>query len=313
MRWPFQKRDPVDAEFVIKGGRVHPLRDVYDLLLRAPWRVGLFAIVSVFLLINALYGLAYRATGGVAGVRPQSLSDSFFFSVQTFGTLGYGAMYPESLPAHLLVTTEVMIGMFLLALATGFTFSKFSTVRARIQFAEKVVISPFNGVPTLMVRLGNERRSRVIDASIHVMLTRLERTAEGVSFYRMLDLALERNRSPNLARSWTVFHRLTKDSPLFGATPESLAQMEAEVSILVTGLDETSSQTIHAQGKYEHKQLVWGARYADLLTELPDGRLQVDLTQFQVVVETAPTPDFAYPRPRVGIDRDSQEGGKAGS
>jgi inward rectifier potassium channel len=270
---------------------------VYDFLLRARWRIGLIAIVTVFLLINALFGLAYRVSGGVVGVRPASLSDSFFFSVQTFGTLGYGAMYPESLAAHLLVTTEEMIGMFLLALVTGFTFSKFSTVRARVQFAEKVVISPFNGVPTLMVRLGNERRSRIIDASIQLVLTRLERTAEGVKFYRMLDLVLERSRMPNLRRSWTVFHRLTRDSPLFGATPESLAATEAELSILVTGLDETSSQTLHAQARYEHDQLLWGVRYADLLSELPDGRLRVDLMQFQVVVETAPTPDFPYPRP----------------
>jgi inward rectifier potassium channel len=302
MPWPFQKKDPIDAEFVVVGGRINPLHDVYGFLLRAPWRVGLFAIVSVFLAINVLFGVAYRMTGGVVGVRPNSLSDCFFFSVQTLGTLGYGAMYPESLPAHVLVTTEVMIGMFLLALATGFTFSKFSTVRARLQFAEKVVISPFNGVPTLMVRIGNERKSRVIDASIQVMLTRLERTAEGVSFYRMLDLTLERSRSPNLARSWTVFHRLTKDSPLFDATPETLAAMEGELSILVTGLDETSSQALHAQARYEHQQVMWGARYADLLTELPDGRLQVDLTQFQAVIETAPTPDFPYPRPRASPD-----------
>jgi inward rectifier potassium channel len=114
----------------------------------------------------------------------------------------------------------------------------------------------------------------------------------------MLDLVLERSRMPNLRRSWTVFHSLTQHSPLFGATPESLEAMEAEVSILVIGLDETSSQTLHAQTRYEHKQLAWGVRYADLLTELPDGRLQVDLSQFQVLVETVPTPDFPYPRTR---------------
>jgi inward rectifier potassium channel len=296
MSWFFQKKDPLDAEFVVVGGRINPLRDVYDFMLRARWRVGLFAIITGFLLINMLFGLAYRTSGGVVGVRPRSLADSFFFSVQTFGTLGYGAMYPESLSAHLLVTTEVMIGMFLLALVTGFTFSKFSTVRARVQFAEKVAISPFNGVPTLMVRLGNERRSRIIDASIQLLLTRLERTAEGVSFYRMLDLVLDRSRMPNLNRSWTVFHRLTPDSPLFGATPESLVAMEAELLILVTGLDETSSQTLHAQTRYEYKQLVWGVRYADVLSELPDGRLKIDLSQFQLVVETQPTPDFPYPR-----------------
>ncbi len=309
MRWLSRKKDPIESEFVVVGGRINPLRDVYDFLLRARWRVGLLAIVTVFLLINALFGLAYRTSGGVVGVRPTSLSDSFFFSVQTFGTLGYGAMYPESLSAHLLVTTEVMIGMFLLALVTGFTFSKFSTVRARVQFADKVAISPFNGVPTLMVRLGNERTSRIIDASIQLNLTRLERTTEGVTLYRMLDLVLERSRMPNLRRSWTVFHRLTPDSPLFGATPESLAVTEAELAILITGLDETSSQTLHAQTRYDHDQLVWGVRYADVLSELPDGRLRVDLSQFQVLEETAPTPDFPYPRRRDSKKDGSKTGG----
>ena len=81
----------------------------------------------------------------------------------------------------------------------------------------------------------------------------------------------------------------------------------------MTGLDETSSQTLHAQARYEHKQLAWGVRYADLLTELPDGRVRVDLTKFQSVVETAPTEDFPYPRHAKEEERELQEVGKTGS
>jgi inward rectifier potassium channel len=296
MRWPFQKPKP-PPEVIVVGGRTSPLRDVYDFLMRAPWSTGVLLIVGVFLLVNVLFALAYQATGGVAGVRSRSLLDDFFFSVQTLGTLGYGAMYPESVPAHVVVTLEVVVGVFMLALVTGFTFSKFSTVRARIQFAEKAVVSPHNGHVTLMLRVGNERRSRVIDARISVTLTRTEKTHEGVTFYRMLDLPLERRRLPNLARSWTVFHKVTETSPLYGKTPEDLAATEVELQILVTGLDETSSQTIHAQWRYDHPQIVWGVRHADLLTELPGGTtLQLDLTRFNDVVPTEPTPEFPYPR-----------------
>jgi inward rectifier potassium channel len=297
MTWPFPKKDPLDAEFVVVGGRKNPLRDVYDFLMRAPWSTGIFVVLSAFLLANVVFGAAFKLSGGVAGTRPDSFLDAFFFSVQTLGTLGYGAMYPQSFAAHVLVTIEVMSGVFMLALVTGFTYSKFSNVRARIQFAERAALSPFNGVPTLMLRVGNERRSRVIDARIRMTLTRLERTKEGVPFYRMIDLHLERSRIPNLARSWTVFHSVNEASPLFGASPESLAAIEAEFTILVVGLDETSSQTLHAQAHYDHKQIVWGPRHADLLSELPDGRLRVDLTQFHKLLPTAPLPDFPYPRP----------------
>ena len=43
--------------------------------------------------------------------RPGSLFDAFVFSVQTFGTIGYGAMYPVSPPAHLVVIIETVVSL----------------------------------------------------------------------------------------------------------------------------------------------------------------------------------------------------------
>lgn len=295
MRWPFL-RSRSNQEFEIVGVTERPWGDPYDLLLRTPWWVGVIVLVSAFLLVNALFAFAYAYTGGIYGAHPRSWVDGFFFSVQTLGTLGYGAMYPVTIGAHLLVTLEVMLGIFILALATGVIFSKFSSVRARVQFARQVVIAPWNGVPTLMFRLGNERRSRVIDASVRVVLMRTEQTLEGVTFYRMVDLTLERSRNPSLSRSWTVMHRIMEGSPLVGATPESLAAVDAELQITLTGLDETSAQSLHAAGRYEHGQIQWGVRHADILTELPGGKLRLDLTRFHDVVPTKPTPEFPFPR-----------------
>jgi inward rectifier potassium channel len=234
--------------------------------------------------------------GGVFGAKPHSWLDGFFFSVQTLGTLGYGAMYPVTLGAHLLVTLEVILGVFVLALATGVIFSKFSSVRARVQFADHAVIAPWDGVPTLMFRLGNERRSRVINAALRVVLMRSEKTLEGVSFYRMVDLTLERARNPSLSRSWTVLHKITESSPLWGATPESLKELDAEFTLTLVGLDETSSQSLHANGRYDADKVVWGARHADILSELPDGRLRLDMNLFHHVLPTKPLEGFPYPR-----------------
>jgi len=154
------------GEYELVGVRERTWRDPYDVLLRTEWWVGASVLVALFLLVNALFAAAYALVGGVYGARTHSWVDGFFFSVQTLGTLGYGAMYPQTIGAHVLVTVEVMLGVFILALATGVIFSKFSSVRARVQFSRHAVVAPWNGVPTLMFRLGNERRSRVMDATI---------------------------------------------------------------------------------------------------------------------------------------------------
>ena len=243
-----------------------------------------------------MFAFAYLSAGGIAGARSGSLADHFFFSVQTMGTIGYGVMHPLSSAAEVLVTAEVIVGVSLVALASGMLFAKFSIPRARMQFAEWATISPFDGVPTLMFRLGNERASQIIEATVRVVLVRTERTAEGVVYYRLRDLRLERDRSPALSRSWTVMHTIDEASPLHGATPETLARDEVEFRVTVVGIDETSAQNVHARYTYDHEQTRWGARHADMLSELPDGRLQLDMREFHRVVPTSPTPAFPYPR-----------------
>jgi inward rectifier potassium channel len=91
-------------------------------------------------------------------------------------------------------------------------------------------------------------------------------------------------------------HRITESSPLWGATPESLAESEAELVLTLTGLDETSAQSLYASGRYGSEKIRWGARHADILTPLPDGRIRLDMTRFHDLTPTAATPEFRYPR-----------------
>src|SRR5262249_12866722 len=237
-------------EVVVVGAAATPLNDVYHFLLRAPWWLPLVLVSALFLLLNFLFALAYAAVGGIAGARPSSIADAFCFSGQTMGTIGYGMMHPESVAAESLVTAEVIVGVSLVALSSGIIFAKFSVPRARMQFAEFATISPFDGVPTLMFRVGNERASQIVEATVRVVMVRTEHTAEGVLFYRMHDIRLERDRSPAIARAWIVMHRIDETSPLHGATPESLERDEAEFTLTVVGIDETSAQNIHARYAY---------------------------------------------------------------
>ena len=289
-------RPPAQDGIEIIGTQRMPFSDLYLQLLRVPWWLDLLGVSAVFLFMNLLFAFGYLAVGGVEGAAPGSLADHFFFSVQTMGTIGYGVMHPQTVAAEALVTAEVIVGVSIVALATGILFAKFSVPRARMQFAEWATISPFNGVPMLMFRLGNERASQIIEATVRVVLIRTERTTEGVVYYRMRDLVLERDRSPALSRSWTVMHRIDEASPLHDATPETLARDEVELTLTVVGIDETSAQNLHARHTYVDTRIRWGARHADMLSELPDGTLQLDMRQFHRLVPTVPTPSFPYPR-----------------
>jgi inward rectifier potassium channel len=284
------------ADYTIRvvGAEPTPLRDFYHALLRLPWWVTIAAISGVFLLANALFALAFSVVGGIQHAANGSFASAFFFSVQTMGTIGYGAMYPDSTAANVLVVAESITGLTLTALATGLVFAKFSRSTALIMFTRQAVISPMNGVPTLMFRLGNQRGNQIVDARIRVVMVRTEQLPEGGTFYRMLDLKLQRARTLTLSRSWTVLHTIDADSPLWGETPDSCAAKEVELQVLVVGVDDITMQTVHGGHRYFAREIVWGARLSDVLAETPDGNMLLDLRKFHDVQPTARTPAFPY-------------------
>jgi inward rectifier potassium channel len=288
-------RRPED-DIVVVGARAHPLRDAYHLLLRMRWPWALATIAGSYLAINALFALAYVRLGGIAGAHDGSFKDAFYFSVQTMGTIGYGAMYPATDAANTLVIAESVVGLILTALATGIVFARFSQTSSQLVFSEKAAIAPMNGVPTLSFRIGNDRASTIVEAVVRVALIRTEKTAEGKTLYRILDLELSRDRSPALSRSWTVMHPITEKSPLFGRSPEACGAEEIELLVSVVGTDDTSLQPVHGRHRYLTEEIVWGAHLSDVLTELDDGRLRLDLTRFHALEPSEPTEGFPYPR-----------------
>jgi inward rectifier potassium channel len=273
------------------------LRDFYHLFLRVRWSVAIGAIVVSYLGLNALFAVAYLVGGGVVNARPGSFFDALCFSVQTMGTVGYGAMYPASHTANAIVIVESVTSLIVTAVATGLVFAKFSRSTARIVFSKHAVIGPMDGVPTLMLRVGNERGNQILEATMRLSMLRTEKTREGMTFYRMYDLRLARERSPAMSRSWTVLHPIAPDSPLFGATPESLAEQEVELLATVVGVDDTSLQPVHARKQYEDRDVLWGARHSDIIGLGPDGGVVLDVRRFHDVLPTEPVEGFPYPRP----------------
>jgi inward rectifier potassium channel len=272
------------------------LRDSYHWFLRARWSVALAAIVGAYMALNALFACAYLVTGGVANSHAGSFWDALCFSVQTMGTIGYGAMYPSSVGANTVMIAESVTSLVVTAVATGLVFAKFSRSSARVAFSRYAVIAPMDGVPTLMMRVGNERGNQILEATIRLALVRTERTREGMLFYRLYDLTLARERSAVISRSWTVLHAISPDSPLFGASPETLKRDEVEIVASVVGTDDTSLQPVHARKRYLDGDILFGARHADVLSEDGSGNLILDIRKFHDVVPTLPIEGFPYPK-----------------
>jgi len=266
------------------GVRTSWRRDLYHRALTLSWPRFLGYATIVYLAANLVFAVLYLLQpGAIANAAPGSFQDAFFFSVETFATIGYGVLSPATLYANIVMTAEALTGIMLVALTTGVMFARVSRPTARVLFADVAVIAPYNGTPTLMVRLANERASQIVEADVSMTLVRNEHTEEGTFMRRFHDLHLERSHTPVFAMSFQVMHHIDAASPLFGVTAESLAEIQAEIVISVTGLDEAMSQTVHARASYLAHEILFDHRYADIFVMLPDGRRALDLRRLHGV------------------------------
>ncbi len=272
----------------IRGAPTGVFEDLYHYLVTSSWAALIGLIVAAFTIVNLLFAVGYYLDGGVENARHGSFADMFFFSVQTMATIGYGKLVPVSMLANILVSIEALTGLVALALMTGLVFAKFSRPTARVRFSRYVVIAPRDGVTSLMIRMANQRADRIVEANIHAVFARQEITAEGDAIRRFYDLAMTRNVSSLFVLSWTAVHRIVEGSPLFGETRDSLANCQPQIIVSITGLDEVFSQTIHARHAYGLDEIIWGARFADVLASHPDGSQSVDYTRFDDVEMLTP-------------------------
>ncbi|ELS04674.1 Inward rectifier potassium channel [Xenococcus sp. PCC 7305] len=262
----------------------HPFRDLYHWLLVITWWQFLLLLSLFYFFVNVGFAVAYLTTnGGIANARPDSFIDAFFFSVQSLSTIGYGAMYPATLYAQILVTFEVLVGLLLVAMATGLMFARFAQPKARVLFSKVAVIASFNKIPTLMLRVANQRDNRIIEARIQMSLLKNEVSSEGMELRRFYNLRLMRSESPSFALSWLVMHQIDESSPFYGENIDVLIKSDAEVLVTLTGLDETFSQTIHARHIYKIRDILWSMRFVDILYKSRDGEYLIDYGRFHDV------------------------------
>jgi inward rectifier potassium channel len=255
--------------------------DLYHRLLAAKWRWLLITVFAVYLGMNAVFAALYLLGGDcLENARPGSVTDAFFFSVQTMATIGYGKMVPRTPYANVVVSVEALFGLVSTAMATGLMFAKFARPSARVMFSDKALMVTRDGVDSLIFRMANARGNQIVEASLHVTLLRAETTVEGERLRRFHDLALVRASNPVFVLSWTAVHPISRTSPLHDATPERLAEWDAAVIVSMVGMDETSGQAVHARHSYAAADVVWGRRFVDIIEAMPDGRRRIHFERF---------------------------------
>ncbi len=260
-----------DGSFNVVLNGLNPLSSLslYHWLLTISWPKFLAFITGSYIAVNTLFAFAFLALGpgaldsGAGSFAGQPFYRAFFFSVDTFATIGYGNIIPVGAAANTLVTIEALLNIVGVALATGVIFARFSRPSSRIVYSRNAIIAPYRGQTALEFRIANARSSQLIEVEVQAILTKIERVGES-TVRKFYELNLERNRVVFFPLSWTVVHPIDAVSPMWGLTHGDLLEADAELLVLLIAKDETVSQTVHSRSSYQAEEIVWGAKFANM-------------------------------------------------
>lgn len=263
--------------------------NLYHTLLSMSWRTFLLLVLLLYFLSNVVFGALYSFFGSEALVDTSAEPTAnlfvrgFFFSVQTFATIGYGTIHPVGIVPNLLVTIESYYSLLANALITGLVFARFARPTAKVLFSDVVVIAPYRGIEGLMFRLVNGRSNQLIEVEVKVMFARFV-NEDGRTVRRFDFLDLERNKVTFFPLSWTVVHPIDDDSPLRGLTEQDFVRTDAEILILLTATDETFAQTVHARSSYKPHEIRCGYKFVSIYNEVEDGEpISIDVRKLSQI------------------------------
>jgi len=267
------------------GGSFWESLNLYQHMLTVAWPRFFLYVLVLYVAANLLFASLYVAAGpgaiqGVtaedAGARWQA---AVFFSVQTIATIGYGQMTPHGTVANVLVALEALTGLMGFALITGILFARFSRPSALVLRSRVAVVAPYQGGAALMFRIANGRTSQLIDIKATVTYSWMDRSDPSRPLRRFRQLPLERDLVALLPTQWIIVHPIDERSPLRGLDQRQILDMDPELFVAISAIDETFSQTVHTRFSYADAEIVHGAKFTDLFGTTPDGVVTIDLAR----------------------------------
>jgi inward rectifier potassium channel len=276
------------TEFLKINAALGGWRDTYHWILCLSWPRFVAFLLAVYFAINLVFATAYALGGACIGeMTPGSFPESLFFSIETLATVGYGHMYPATVYGHVVVTTEIIVGMFWVAVITGLIFVRFARPTARIVFSNCLVIAPFDGRLSMMYRVANLRHTTMAEAEFRLLYSRDERVAEGEDIRRFYELKVYPERMISFPAALIIRHTIDAQSPLHGITPEILEKEDAFFVASTLSLELVMAASVQSVQDYAWEDIRFGERFVDVYTELDGGRLTVDYGRLH---ETEPVP-----------------------
>ncbi|MDQ6609649.1 MAG: ion channel [Bacteroidota bacterium] len=253
----------------------------YSYLLELSWPQFLGIIFLFYLLINAIFSAIYLLIGQdeLQGFHTFTqwghIREVFYFSTQTFTTVGYGRLNPVGDGADILASIETISGWLFFAIVTGLMYGRFTRPKAYIAFSEKALISPYQNGTAVMFRMvpyKNIHHLTDVKVVVNISFQIIENDKPEFKFFQ---LNLERSRIDMFNMNWTVVHPITEDSPLLHFTKEDMDTSDLEVLVQVSGFDPIFSNLVMARTSYTYKEVVWGAKFRPMYHESEDGNTTV--------------------------------------
>jgi inward rectifier potassium channel len=283
-----------DGSFTARREGFSPLSYLngYHAMLTMTWPTFLGIVTLVYVGMNALFAMLYLLCGpnGLGGAGVEEMGGhflrAFFFSVETFATIGYGNIFPATALANWIMTLEAIVGILSVALLTGLVFARFARPTAALLFSKNCVIAPYQGKAGFMFRITNARSNQLMELEAKVQFTRID--GKGRNYTQ---LKLERTKVVFFPLSWTIVHPIDETSPMFGFTHEDLVRTDTEFLILISGIDETFAQTVHARMSYKADEILVGMKYSNMYNPVAkDGTISIDVSKLSDV-EDSPLDD----------------------
>jgi inward rectifier potassium channel len=259
----------------------------YHSLLSMSWGSFLALVLLLYFLSNVIFGSLYAAFGTEGLIDSTATMDSlfvrgFFFSVQTFATIGYGTIHPVGVGPNLLVTVESYYSLITQALITGVVFARFARPTARMVFSDVAVIAPYQDITAFMFRLVNGRNNQLLEVKAQVIFARF--VDENGRRARKFDiLTLERRSVTFFPLTWTVVHPIDEGSPLWGCTEADLRAADAEFLILLTAMDETFASVVHQRSSYKPDEILFGYKFVSIYNNAPGEPISIDVRRLSQV------------------------------
>lgn len=256
-----------------------PQISVFHELLEMRWGRMLLLIFVFYTVINLFFAVAYYLIGpeGLSGIRDgnslEVFSQFFFFSVQTFTTVGYGGLHPIGLASSSLAGFEALSGLLTFAIITGLVYSKFSKPNFKLIFSKNLLIAPYKDITGAMFRVANPHRQKLMDVEATMIFSYFP---EGSNARIFRTLELEIKKISMFPLSWTINHPITEESPMYGLKKGDLIRLKSEMILLISAYDEESGRTIKNIHSYPSAHIECNVKFSPM-TEVVGGRTNLYL------------------------------------